>query len=680
MQGRPDGAADNLAQSVRRIPPPGVGIAQAEREALLAGANSLSNTIVSLRAELKAKPEALRWLPDIEVLHKAVFWALAYDEFYKVEEAAIARSFLALGSKRADALREGQVPWLNETGLVVRGYRSKIDDSIQPFGLVVPPSYRPGQAHKFRLDCWFHGRGEQLSELAFIQDRLKNRGEFAPPDTIVLHPYGRYCNANKFAGEVDLFEAMDVVRRDYAVDENRIAVRGFSMGGAACWQFAVHYPGLWAAAAPGAGFAETPDFLRVFQSETVAPTEYEKQLWHLYDCTDYAVNLYNCPTVAYSGEKDRQKQAADRMAEAMSQEGMRLTHVIGPGVEHRYQPDAKREVERIVDGIVAVGRDLMPRRVKFTTWTLRYDRCAWVRVEAMENHWQRASIDAEVLDGDRQGAGDGGGGRVGTRARVRVATSGCAAFALEMAPGRSVLDGASRPVIEVDGQRITGPIPGSDRSWAVRLAKTKKDKDGWSLVEGVEEVGGLRKRHGLQGPVDDAFMDRFVFVVPTGKPLNAAVGAWVSSELAHAVDHWRRQFRGDVRVVEDGALTEADIEGANLILWGDPSSNLILGKIASRLPLRWDAAGVHTGAKVYPADRYVPVSIQPNPLNPRRYVVLNSGFTFREYDYLNNARQVPKIPDYAVLDLTQAADARHAAGIVEAGFFDERWELPPGRP
>ena len=28
--------------------------------------------------------------------------------------------------------------------------------------------------------------------------------------------------------------------------------------------------------------------------------------------------------------------------------------------------------------------------------------------------------------------------------------------------------------------------------------------------------------------------------------------------------------------------------------------------------------------------------ICPNPLNPKRYVVLNSGFTFREFDYLNN--------------------------------------------
>jgi len=53
---------------------------------------------------------------------------------------------------------------------------------------------------------------------------------------------------------------------------------------------------------PGAGFAETAEFLKVFQSEKVAPPEYERKLWRLYDCTDYAVNLAQLPTVAYSGE------------------------------------------------------------------------------------------------------------------------------------------------------------------------------------------------------------------------------------------------------------------------------------------------------------------------------------------------------------------------------------------
>jgi len=71
----------------------------------------------------------------------------------------------------------------------------------------------------------------------------------------------------------------------------------------------------------------------------------------------------------------------------------------------------------------------------------------------------------------------------------------------------------------------------------------------------------------------------------------------------------------------------------------------------------------------------VTLSIYPNPLNPKKYVVLNSGFTYREYDYLNNARQVPKLPDYAVIDVTTPANSRYPGKIVRAGFFDEQWKL-----
>jgi hypothetical protein len=60
-------------------------------------------------------------------------------------------------------------------------------------------------------------------------------------------------------------------------------------------------------------------------------------------------------------------------------------------------------------------------------------------------------------------------------------------------------------------------------------------------------------------------------------------------------------------------------------------------------------------------------------------VVLNSGFTFREYDYLNNARQVPKLPDYAVVDLDVPPSPRFPGGIADAGFFGEHWELLPNR-
>ena len=67
-------------------------------------------------------------------------------------------------------------------------------------------------------------------------------------------------------------------------------MRGFSMGGAACWQFAVHYPSIVGRRRAGRRvLPRRADFLKVFQNETVQPTWYEQKLWHLYDCTDYAL-------------------------------------------------------------------------------------------------------------------------------------------------------------------------------------------------------------------------------------------------------------------------------------------------------------------------------------------------------------------------------------------------------
>ena len=98
-------------------------------------------------------------------------------------------------------------------------------------------------------------------------------------------------------------------------------------------------------------------------------------------------------------------------------------------------------------------------------------------------------------------------------------------------------------------------------------------------------------------------------------------------------------------------------------------------KIAGKLPLNWDGKVVRLGSQEFSAGQHMPVLIYPNPLNPKKYVVLNSGFTFREYDYLNNARQVPKLPDYAIININKPVTSRAPGGIAAAGFFDEEWKL-----
>src|SRR5579862_9590898 len=145
--------------------------------------------------------------------------------------------------------------------------------------------------------------------------------------------------------------------------------------------------------------------------------------------------------------------------------------------------------------------------------------------------------------------------------------------------------------------------------------------------------------------------------------------------MEHAIIHWRQQYRGDARVTTDDALTDAQIASSNLVLWGDPSSNKILARIADKLPIHWSANSISVGSRQFPSATNVPVLIYPNPLNPKRYVVINSGFTFRESGYLNNARQVPMLPDHAILDVRTPPSSQWPAKVVTAGFFDEQWGL-----
>jgi predicted peptidase len=651
-----DGVQDNLTENVRRVPPLGIAVPEKDQQEIQQGLDALAKEIEGTKQAVGKKPDLLALLPDVQIYHKAVRYALTYQEIHKTNEIALAKQLLQQGADRANQLRDGKPAWTNATGLVVRSFESRIDGSVQPYGLVVPESAKTGLPS--RLDIWFHGRGEVLSEMNFINDRQRNAGQFTPPNTIVLHVYNRYCNPARFAGETDVFEALAHVKKYYAVDENRILVRGFSMGGASCWNFAVHHPSLWAGAQPGAGFSEAAEFLKFYQQETLKQYPWEAKLWRWHDATEHAINLFNVPTVAYSGEKDKQKQAADLMEQFTTKEGIRLTHIIGPNTEHKFEPGAKLEVEKRMDAIAARGRNPVPRQVKYTTFTLRYREAFWAQIDGLEQHWERGRVDAEF---------DIGGNH------FKVDTKGLTGISLTFKPGEYPLDIVRPAIVIVDGQSLAGPRAFSDRSFN---ASFRKEGKRWKLVDNAS-IPGLVKKHGLQGPIDDAFMDSFLFVQPTGTAMNPKVDAWAKGELEHAITHWRQQFRGDARVKKDSEITDADIAQHNLVLWGDPQSNALLAKIADKLPIKWTKQGLWAGAVNHSADKHVPVMIYPNPLNPQKYVVINSSFTYREYDYLNNARQTPKLPDWAVIDISKPVTSRWPGGIVEAGFFGERWELLP---
>jgi hypothetical protein len=176
----------------------------------------------------------------------------------------------------------------------------------------------------------------------------------------------------------------------------------------------------------------------------------------------------------------------------------------------------------------------------------------------------------------------------------------------------------------------------------------------------------LWKQHALQGPVDDAFLESFLCVRPTGSGTKAT--AYALETLDQFEKDFSKWLRGDPRVKDDRDVTASDIANNNLILFGDPWSNQLIAKIIGKLPIKWTKEEITLGGRSVDASTHAPVLVFPNPLNPNRYVVINSGHTFSEDDWRStNANLFPHIGDYALITL-----ANHE--IVHSGFFDEHWK------
>src|SRR5262245_45755955 len=114
-----DGPKDNFPDKVNPIPPKGVALKKEDGEALKEKLDELGKAVAALPAKLKGKQALLELIPDVEVFHKSVAYALDLDQFYSAADVERAKKQLDLGLERARLLADGKPAWTTATGLVV---------------------------------------------------------------------------------------------------------------------------------------------------------------------------------------------------------------------------------------------------------------------------------------------------------------------------------------------------------------------------------------------------------------------------------------------------------------------------------------------------------------------------------------------------------------------------------
>jgi pimeloyl-ACP methyl ester carboxylesterase len=691
-----------------------------EEQALLRGQISGLQTRISELRE-KAGPGTER-TSDALLFPKAVVWALRYEPSLTAADLTLMKRALDRGVQRADSIASGKLPWEQKRGKLVRGYISDVDGSVQPYGLIVPAGY--DRAKPMRLDVVLHGsvRPAGLMTLRFLSgfDEGDTGGAGPNANYIELHPLGRVENCYRWAGESDVFEAIEDVCRRYNIDRDRIVLRGMSMGASGTWHLGLKHPDKFVALGPYCGYVDTHQF-----SETpgmnfvkVGPLpEIQEKMLHMLDSVDYAANAGVVPEIAAIGDKDPFFQAHVIMGAAKRREGLEMVNLISPGTGHVQDPATWKEQMRQIGVYADRGLNHTPRHIRFVTWTLKYASCHWIELLKLKNHYERSEIDATISSN----------GDIVIKEPLNITRFAISPVVLESPTARIIVGGQAvalprvaafhrAPVDLVDAVNLADELaPTERRPPAVtgsqlasasisdplipstshesphhlitpdpRSLMIERRGQRWVYAGRLDKARLTGKRPGLQGPIDDAFTDRFLCVRGTGKPWNPAVQAWADASLRRFAYEWSRYFVGDLPVKDDTAVTPEDCRRCNLILFGDPGSNSWIRKALPSMPLRWTRESVVIGTAQYNASDTAPAVICPSPFPVKglapRYVVLNSGHTFHEAE-LNRLNYLlfPRLGDWAVFTVGAGQPTDPSAElketIVKSGFLDEDWKF-----
>src|SRR4051812_7433972 len=342
-----------------------------EKQQIQAKTEQLGAVIAELRA--KRVDDAL--LADVEIYYSAARWKVAYpEEFFRQRSVADTLSVLDKGLERAAQLKEGKSPWTTQKGRVVRGYRSALDDSVQPVRVTVPEEYDGASA--FPLDVAQHGRFTSLYEVETLNSWQGAEVDYLP-GTIQIDLFGRGKNTYHWPGEADVFEAIDFAKRAYKVDPDRMLLRGFSMGGAGVWHTSLHHPDLWAAVEVGAG-DNTSHRMPVLN--TLSPVQ--RAMCTIFDnMYEWALNAYNMPFASYVGENDRSFVKHNSALEQLGRDGVRfdgdrlsmkasnapsIWFLVAANTGHDMHPESRKALNAFLYDRLRAGRQT-PDHLRFVT-------------------------------------------------------------------------------------------------------------------------------------------------------------------------------------------------------------------------------------------------------------------------------------------------------------------------
>lgn len=522
-------------------------------------------------------------------------------------------------------------------GMVRLAYRDEVDDSPQFCRAYLPADYTPDRPwpmivnlHGYNADNPPYVRWWSVEERHDLHADRQN--------VIVIYPMGRYNTSYRGIGDADVVKCIALAKQRFSVDEDRVYLTGYSMGGGGVWHVGTRHPDLFAALGPYYGGWDY--HVEMDEDALQRLTPRERSVMERQGSFSQAEQLLNLPVWVLHGDAD------PLVNPDQSRYAVRMLQRWGYDVRYREVPggihgDIGGEDE-LYAWFLAHRRDAHPRHVRVRSADLSAASAYWVAVTQCEKPLEFINADVEVVGPNLI--------RLDTANVLEVTLTPNAALINPAAPATVIWNG------EVDQVQ-----PASDGVIVLRAR-------GYT-------PGAPVKRPALSGGIANVTTTPYAIVLGTTSE-DPMMRRLCELQADSMVRFWQGSQHSSPRFFRDTEIGDQDMAKYSLVLIGGPDENLVTKRLAEKLPLKITASEIAIGGRRFAAKDAVVRMVYPHPLNRERYVLVIAANS-------PAAMMLPGGPDdvdFLILDgrVPNDREGRPMSKVwVAAGSFDHSWRLNP---
>ncbi|MCW8133170.1 MAG: prolyl oligopeptidase family serine peptidase [Planctomycetota bacterium] len=616
------------------------------------GIRAESARIEKLVAEAEAKTG--RPFPNARLsLEKLGIWLDRLAAGAEHANGAVGTTLLELiESAKADLVAEaaGFDPFQGRTGYLERAYWSKIDESPQPYFALVPSAAKDelakprAQAQKFPLVVFLHGYVPDYHKHRWWTEMPEFNAVFERQGAFLCIPFGRSNADFVGCGEEDILDVVTEMKKTYPIDEDRVYLYGYSMGGMGVYTLGAHHPDPWAAGIVIAGRADSPLLMKTQGMASLHP--FKQWIIKADHPIDLCENFVNIPMRIYHGDQDQFIPPADaqRMEKRLKEIGCDAKLEIHPG-NHWFGFDLMAD-DAPVKWLLEHTRAKDPKVWKLKNYILRYGRLA--DAELCHVTGKLNAFDLEWSRGD---------------AGVKLAKMKGPVSLLRVKDGEGAIPEADGEFTAIAGKEMDG------RKWTY-FARKGPNGPGEALGDAAWKT---TKRC---GPVKEATYSPFLIVYGTAGDADAQKR--VKAQAEQFADMWYDFAKGKAQIKADKDVTEEDKKTRNLFLFGEEQENAVHAAYAAtkKLPFVVKDGKAQIGEKSVDLKDRGLMYIYPSPYEgaaPYCSVVVCAGLVYGQHLPFNH--KLDLVPDFLVYSAEIDNDATSTNKPVVAGFFDGKWKM-----